>query len=162
MNVISVHDIVGVLQQYSARYRWLDVFTFQVRELVAPTNDVAFFQLGEDHYRVGIGAQQLDLRVYRARRVARWALATAQQATNAAALTGAAIGAALGAGTRPKGPEGMILGLLLGGLVGVAVGHAAEQPNENRIMTLRYEPDIGWRVYHGPYLQWAKEALRPG
>lgn len=61
---------------------------------------------------------------------------------------------------QPKGPEGLVLGLLLGGLLGAAIGN---QVDENRIMTLHYEPATrDWRVYHGPYIEWAKEALRPG
>jgi len=158
MSVISLADIVRVLRQYGARYRWLDVFSHQIRELIEPT-DLRFFPNGENQFRVQVGPEQLDLQMYRSKGVVRCSLGSGQ-VTSSAAITGAAIGAMVGVGMQPKGPEGLVLGLLLGGLIGAALSNQAD---ENRIMTLRYEPSTrAWRVYHGPYIEWAKEALRPG
>jgi hypothetical protein len=159
MSVISLADIIRVLRQYHARYRWLDVFSYQLRELNEPT-DLQFFPTGENQFRVQVGTEQLDLQMYRNKGVVRCSLGSGQ-VTSTAAIAGAAIGAMVGAGIQPKGPEGLVLGLLLGGLMGAALGSQAA--DENRIMTLRYEPATqAWRVYHGPYIGWAKEALRPG
>jgi len=158
MSMISLADIVGVLKQYGARYRWLEVFSHQLKELIAPT-DFEFFPNGEDQFRVQVGSEQLDLQMYRSKGVVRCSLGSGP-VTSSAAITGATIGAMVGVGTQPKGPEGLVLGLLRGGLIGAALGNQAD---ENRIMTLRYEPTTrAWRVYDGPYIAWAKEALRPG
>ena len=164
MSVLSLADIVRVLKQYSARYRWLDVFSHQIREfqigkLTRPPADIKIFQTGEDQYRAEVGSEHLDLRMYPSKGVVRCSLGSGQ-ITSSSALTGAALGALVGMGVQSKGPEGLVLGLLLGGLIGAAIGNQAD---ENRIMTLRYEPTTrDWRVYHGPYIEWAKEALRPG
>ena len=159
MSVLSLVDIVRVLKKYSARYRWLDVFSHQIRELNQPPTDLKIFPTGEDQYRVAVGSEQLDLRMYRSKGVVRCSLGSGQ-VKSSSAITGAALGAMFGVGVQPKGPEGLVLGLLLGGLLGAAIGN---QVDENRIMTLHYEPATrDWRVYHGPYIEWAKEALRPG
>ena len=158
MSVISLADIVRVLKQYGARYRWIDVFSHQIKELIEPTN-FKFFPNGEDQFCVQVGSEQLDLQMYRSKGVVRCSLGSGP-VTSSAAITGAALGAMVGVGMQPKGPEGLVLGLLLGGLIGAALGNQAD---ENRIMTLRYEPATrAWRVDHGPYIAWAKEALRPG
>jgi hypothetical protein len=164
MSVISLADIIRVLRQYHARYRWLDVFSHQIRELHEPTH-LQFFPTGENQYRVQVGSEQLDLQMYRRKGVVRCSLGSGQ-IPSSAAIAGAAVGAIVGAGIQPKGPEGLVLGLLLGGLMGAALGSQAgdtQGADENRVMTLRYEPATqAWRVYHGPYIGWAKEALRPG
>lgn len=163
MNMISFSDIVRVLQQYGGRYRWLDVFTHQVLELAQPTGDLRFYPLGDDQFRVQIGDVQLDVKVYQGKGVIRCSLAAAAATPKTSSVPLAALGAVIGAAVRSTGPAGMILGLLIGGLVGNAIDNESEKPNENRIMTLRYHPETGqWLVYHGPYVQWAKEALRPG
>jgi hypothetical protein len=162
MTMLALADVVHVLQQYRSRYRWLDLFAYQVRELVDPSG-VQFTQAGKDLLRVGVGGEQLELRMYPNKGVVRCSLATDPRAASTGAIVGAAFGAMVGAGARTKGPEGMVLGLLLGGLVGATLDQRAREPDENRIMTLGYEPDTRkWRVYHGPYMAWAKEALRPG
>jgi hypothetical protein len=166
MNMVSLQDVANVLRQYSNRYRWLDVFTHQVRELRSPSQ-TQFWRIDNNHYYVDVGTERLELRIYPEKGVVRFSLAGRPEAIVGAAITGAALGALVGAGVRSStGPEGVILGLLLGGLIGAAVGNAAieaAKANENRIMTLRYEPRTEkWQVYHGPYVQWAKEALRPG
>lgn len=158
MNVISLHDIARVLKQYSERYRWLDVFSHQVSDLRAQAPGIKFFKQGENYFRAEVGTDHLDLQMYPGKGVVRFSLGTGQPESNDV-VAGAAIGAMVGLGVRPKGPEGLILGLLLGGLVGAALGNHVD---ENRIMTLRYDPaTASWRIYHGPYVHWAKEALRP-
>jgi hypothetical protein len=158
MNVISLPDIARVLKQYSERYRWLDVFAYQVSELRGQSG-LKFFKQGENRFSAQVGTDQLDLQMYPDKGVVRFSLGTGQPESSDV-VAGAAIGAMVGLGVRPKGPEGLILGLLLGGLVGAALGN--NRVDENRIMTLRYDPaTASWRVYHGPYIQWAKEALRP-
>ena len=163
MSVLSLQNIVSALKQYSSRYKWLDVFAHQVRELRRPSGQ-NFLTVGNDLYHVQVGSDWLEVRVYPDKGVARFSLANSElSGTSIGAVSGAALGALIGASTSSKGPEGTILGLLMGGLVGAAVGNAVSQPDENRIMTLRYDPTtVGWQVYHGPYIQWAKEALRPG
>jgi hypothetical protein len=166
MNMVSLQDVANVLRQYRNRYRWLDVFTHQVREFRSPSQ-TQFLRIDNNHYYVDVGAELLELRIYPEKGVVRFSLAGRHEAIAGATITGAALGAIVGAGVpASKGPEGVILGLLLGGLLGAAVGNAAtaaNEANENRIMTLRYEPRTEkWQVYHGPYVQWAKEALRPG
>jgi hypothetical protein len=158
MSVISLADIVRVLKQYGGRYRWLDVFSHQIRELIEPT-DLRFYPNGDNQFCVQIGTERLDLQMYRNKGVARCSLGSGQVGSSGA-ITGAAVGAMVGVGIQPKGPQGLVLGLLLGGLLGAALGNQAD---ENRIMTLHYDPHTrAWRVYHGPYIEWAKEALRPG
>ena len=160
MSAITVTDIYGVLDSYKSRYKWLDVFVDDVPEL-ANAEAITLLPVGTNHYRVMHGNRQLELKVYPKRSVARFSLAPALEFTPAV-VGGAVLGALVGVAARPKGPEGLILGLLLGGLAGAAADQAAK-PDENSIMTLRFDEETAaWRVYHGPYLQWAKEALRPG
>lgn len=162
MNMLSLAEIVRVLKQYRGRYRWLDLFAAQVQELMEPS-EYKFFNTGDKQYRVKVGADLLDLMVYPGKSVIRCSLGAEEQPLAGSAATAAAFGALLGGSSRPKGPEGLVLGVLLGGLVGATLGGQLEVPNENRIMILRYEPSTGsWGVYHGPYVQWAKEALRTG
>lgn len=163
MKMVSLRDIANVLRQYNKRYRWLDVFTHQVLEFRSPSY-LKFIQIDGSHFSVEVGAERLEFRTYPEKGIVRFSLAGRHEVVPGAVITGAAIGALIGAGIdSAKGPEGVILGLLLGGLIGAAVGNTAQDVNENRIMTLRYEPVTAkWQVYHGPYVQWAKEALRPG
>ncbi len=75
------------------------------------------------------------------------------------ALAGAAIGAATGAGGRSSDvPTNAFFGVLIGGLLGAAAGAAARP---NRVVTLVFDDSSrSWRLYTGPYAQWAKEAMR--
>src|SRR5258708_6805201 len=153
MNLLSLSEINRVLKKYRARYRWLDVFVSQVRELNEPSA-LHVASLGENQYRARLGADRLDFKVYPEKGVARFSLGQPRQQGGATgAATGAALGALIGATARPKHPEGMILGLLIGGLVGAALENQADQPNVNRIMTLKYDTvREQWNVYHGPYV----------
>jgi hypothetical protein len=158
-DVISLHDIAAVLRRYRGRYQYLDVFSHHVRELCGPTPTAALHPLGGNRYGANVGSDHLDLETYPGKGIVRCSLSTSQPRSNDV-VAAAAIGALVGLGARPKSPDGLILGMLLGGLAGAALGK--NEIDENRVMTLRYEPTSNsWRVYHGPYLQWAKAALRP-
>jgi hypothetical protein len=158
MSVVNLADIGTVLRRFENRYRWLDVFVQDVRELQQGNHRIQ--QIGENLYRAQLDDGALDLQVYPDRGVARFSLARGPDLGPMLGL--AALGAILGVAARPKGPEGLVLGVLVGGLMGAAVADRRADPDENRIMTLRFEPSDGWKVYAGPYRGWAKEALSPG
>jgi hypothetical protein len=168
--MITVADIKDILQRYQGRYVWLDVLVSDVREL-RTESDLRWRRAGEDRWEVSVDGETLQMDVDDDEGVARFRMAPAIN-PGAGAATGAALGAILGAaiaaGVR-KGaaaPENTILGLLVGGLAGGVVGNLAAQqpvPDENRILTLRFDRSQGeWRVYHGPLVNWAKEALYVG
>lgn len=157
MKSLSVTDVARVLRQYHGRYRWLDVFASQVRELVSPTEGVSIRHMSNDQYQVYVAGEILDLQLDQRRNVARWALANAPKSdSGSGTLVGAAVGGLVATDGRRKGPEDLIFGVLVGALVGSAL-----DPDRNRIMTIHYDSTAQrWKVYNGPYVQWAKEALR--
>jgi hypothetical protein len=158
MKRLGVADIARVLRQYDGRYRWLDVFADQVRELVSPVEGIAIRSTGPEQYIVQTPTEALDVHLDRARNVARWSLSAKPEEREwiPGALVGAVLGGLIASDERRKRPEDIVLGMLVGGLLGNAM-----DPDRNRIMTLRYEPKTQrWQVYNGPYVQWAKEALK--
>jgi len=121
----------------------------------------------DDTWRTAVGDQVLQVQIYPDRHLARFELIRDKKATSNGAIIGAAAGATLGAaiaGLEKGGsaPAGAVFGLLVGGLLGAAVGAMADQPGVPRkVLTLRYDENAEqWRVYHGPYVSWAKGALR--
>lgn len=103
------------------------------------------------------------MQVYPERGIARFqrqppSSTTATGTTLGGAAIGALVGTAMGAATDTK--EGLLGGLLLGMLVGGAVG-AAAAPVE-RVLALQFDASTSERrLYGGPLLRWAKDAIRP-
>jgi len=160
--MIQLADIYRILNQHRQKYRWLDVFSEDVAEL-QQGSAVRFTQTSEGNtYTVPIEGETMSLRVDRESGVVRFELAESPEVGTGAAgaLAGAALGAAIaGSGRSSDAPAGAVFGLLIGGLLGAAAG-AADRPKQ--VLTLRFDEDQGeWRLYHGPYTRWAKEALRP-
>ncbi len=165
--MVHLHDIVEVLHKYQGRYGCLDVRASDVAELNDATADEHFEAVGDDVWRTEVGDQALQVQLYPERNIARFELVRGHTGAGGGVLVGAAAGAALGAaiaGSDREGsaPAGAVFGLLVGGLLGAAVGAMADQPRASRkVLTLRYDEEAGeWRVYHGPYVSWAKGALR--
>jgi hypothetical protein len=156
MKALSIESIAKLLQQYAGRYKWLDVFASQVRELHAPGHVATFERVAMNRYIVRGPAYVLGLEMKMGGRVARWNLAE-PSAPAVGALVGGAIGALI-ADERRRVPEGLVVGLLVGAIAG-----AMAPPDTNRVMTMSFDPNSRrWGVYRGPYAQWAKEALRSG
>lgn len=161
---LHIRDIVEVLKQYKDRYRWLDVFASEVQELTAPTK-TKFSKISDNVYQLVHTNQPVELVLDRERDLARFRLLKDVDPLQGAVI-GAGIGALVVAATSRTNPTGMLLGLLVGGLIGAgiasALGEEEPQIDENRILTLSFEPQQkGWKVYHGPYRDYAKEALYP-
>lgn len=155
---LTLADIAQVLRDYRARYRWLDVFPAEVKEIVE--NAQIFHALPQNTYRVNVGEDQLEMRHYPDSGIVRFCLVE-NSAVPLAALAGAAIGAS-SSNRKPKDVENVILGLLIGGLMGAAIDKVNKTPDENRIMTLAFDHQTGnWRAYEGPYAAWARAALKP-
>ncbi len=165
MSELNLKDIVSVLRTHKAEFGFLDVFTRDVTEIAQQQR--VFASLAPDLFRVSVDGTAIQLQLFRDKSVARFSLVednTAQLLGVAAAgaALGALAGATLDSSNRTQAPTGLIFGLLLGGVLGAAAGHAASATRPPRpVLTLRYDPvQRHWKVYHGPYLGWAKEALR--
>lgn len=164
---LRVQNIVDVLRKYANRYRWLDVFASEVLELTEPS-DLTFAPTGQDVYQLVSGGQPVELVLDRSRNLARFRLIKEADLLSGA-LVGAGLGALLGTAVTSAArshPAGILLALLVGGLMGAGIAAAqgdGEVPaDDNRILTLSFEPEQrGWQVYHGPYRDYAKEALHP-
>ena len=157
---VSLSSIADVLRRYRQQFRWLDVLTSSVEELVTPPADLRVLRDG-DKFVVEFGQDRLEVALDGQRGVARFSLVE-QGAGNAVAfgaLLGAGVGAAL---ARPKSaPESALLGLLVGGLAG-ALTARAQVPDPNRVVALVFDDSDGnWRLYSGPWRQWALDALWP-
>lgn len=161
MNQLQLRDIVSALQAFRVSFGYLDVFVKDVTELAR--GDSVFRALGSDRFRTDAGGTALEMELFRDKSVARFKLADPTSVV-AGVVLGSAAGALMGIAveSRPQAPSGLILGLLLGGLLGAAAGAAVSDARvPRRVLTLRYDPNDGkWKAYHGPYLDWAKEALR--
>ncbi len=152
---VTLTDIASVLIRWESRYRWVDLFASDVVELVE--NAPVFLKVDENRYQVQVGESLLELIVYPSENIARFEIARPRVGAATGALVGAVI--ASSNASRPRELQDTVLGLLIGGLIGAAVDRAAD---ETRIMPLAFDPAThDWRVYHGPYLNWAKSALRP-
>ena len=152
--MIRLEAVIHVLQQYAARYRYLDVFAEDIEDL----ERVPWARQGEALLTQAL-AQPLWAQAL-GHGVVRFYLGGAVNGAAAGApLLGAAIGAALGSTGKKEGAvlAGMGLGMLVGALV------AGANPQMNRVMALRYDDLSGtWMVYDGPLLRNAKQALAPG
>jgi len=163
MRMVSLPSIAELLARYEDRYRWVDLF---VRDIDFAASSQALYKLDDTHYRARLGGKRLDITVYPDRGVARFGLSERRDDQATPLAGGAALGALSGAAVaaiaaRKPDTSGVVLGLLVGGLIGAALG--AAQLDHSRVMTLQYEPGTDrWRVYHGPLLTWAKQALRTG
>src|SRR5437868_5677723 len=102
MTAVSILDVARALRDFETRYRWLDIFADQVRELVSPSSDVYFFDSGSGQYRVELGEYCLDLRIYLKRGVARWSLSDPQYIAEGRAVPRAALGALIGSEERSR------------------------------------------------------------
>lgn len=163
MSQLSLRDIASVLEEYRTDFGFLDVFADDVVEIAEKRQ--VFTSVGEDRFRTRVGNRDLDLRMFRDKNVARFHLTPENANAIGGFLAGAAAGAALGAvadsDNRRQAPAGVIFGLLLGGILGGVAGASTVSRPARAVLTLRYDASAGeWRVYHGPYLSWAKEALR--
>lgn len=166
MSELRLKDIVGVLRSYKAEFGFLDVFATDVAEInqQAPI----FTPVEPDQFRVTVEGTKLHLQLFRDKNVARFSLVDDSTVgliggALAGGTAGALAGASLDSASRGQSPAGVIFGLLLGGFLGAAAGHAVAAASRppRQVLTLRYDPrDRQWKVYHGPYLGWAKEALR--
>jgi hypothetical protein len=115
-----------------------------------------------------VGTQPVELVLDSSRNQARFRLLKEADLVSGA-IAGAGVGALVGIAVTTVArshPAGILLALLVGGIIGagVAAGQADEElfVDENRILTLAYEPeDHNWQVYHGPYRDYAKVALHP-
>ena len=158
--MIELPDIVEILRERRQSYRYLDVFAKDVRELQAGSAS-RFRQVDADTFATEVDNSTLLMRMDSNLGVARFEIAgdSVLAAGAVGALAGAAIGAAVGAGGRSSDvPANALFGVLIGGLVGAAAG-AAVRPN--RVVTLVFDDaSRSWRLYTGPYAQWAKEAMR--
>lgn len=155
--MIKLADIRDVLLQYKSRYRWLDVFGADVEELSNASHHKRFQSYDKDRLKVTVDDDTLLLRLSPSSKVARFELA---RKPVAGAVIGASAGAAIGANTvdETDAPAGIIFGLLVGGITGALVENVARP---KKVMTLVHEPgEQGWKIYNGPYISWAKEALR--
>jgi hypothetical protein len=158
--MVSLSHIADVLTKYQLRYRWLNVLVSDVAELVSPSAQL-FQHVADDCYRTAVGARTLEIRLYRHVNVARFSLAREPLVLEGALAGGLLVGA-VAASMRRNVPADIILGLLVGRLTGTAAAVGNERPDESRIMALAFDAEtIDWRVYHGPYLDWARIALLP-
>jgi len=165
MRELRLSDIASVLLSRRGDFVALDVFANDVAEIAG--QEAVFMPVGPDQYQADVTGTKVDVQIFRDRNIARFTLAQPNDSLAGGAL-GAAAGALSGAlfggavENRQQSPTGSIFGLLIGGLLGAAVGHALTgQRVPRQILTLRYDRNEGqWKVYHGPYLGWAKEALR--
>lgn len=162
MSELRLRDIASALQSFRNEFGYLDVFVKDVAELAR--NEAVFRPVtGTTQFRAYGGGAELEMQLFPDKKIARFSLAEPNPALLGVALgsvAGALIGSALE--TSRQSPEGVIFGLLLGALLGHAAGVAmAGARLPRRVLTLRYDPRDGqWKAYHGPYLGWAKEALR--
>ena len=116
-----------------------------------------FEALGDNTLRAVVGTDTLKAHIIPEANVARFELV---HNTSAAPIIGASVGAIIGASLADKeeAPAGAIFGLLVGGFAG-ALAQTAARPD--KILTLMFDPNKGsWVAYNGPYVSWAKEALR--
>lgn len=163
MSPLRLRDIANVLDTHREDFGFLDVFADNVAEIAQ--QEPVFNQVSEDQFRAHVDDQALELRLFRDKNVARFNLVRDNAGLFGGMLVGAAAGAALGgvvdSEDRRQAPAGVIFGLLLGGIIGGVVGAAASSKPPRQVLTLWYDADEQqWKVYHGPYLRWAKEALR--
>jgi hypothetical protein len=166
MSQLHLNDVVNVLVAYKEHFGYIDVFADSVVELAE--QHAVFESLGSDRFRTLVTGRSLELQMFRGKNVARFHLNDDTMRNNVlgGALAGAAAGGLFGAvadsGSKRQEPAGVVFGLLLGAVLGSVAGSAV--PGERRprhVLTLRYDAGDGqWKVYHGPYLNWAKEALR--
>ena len=171
--MVKLQDIKQILVDYQARYRWLDIIAGSVYELVYPASCQFLKRRDrEDLYRVSYDDYFLEIQFSEDRTLARFSLVDkvrslpqqnpkSESNIFAAAVAGAFAGAAM-----TRNPAGAIIGLLVGGLLGSSSESPSNQsieiePDENRILTMAYDDNTNqWKIYHGPYLAWAKETLK--
>lgn len=163
MKNLTLRDIVQVLRDYRAEFGFLDVLASDVEEIAA--EKPIFTTTAPDHFRTQVDGTTLELQMFREKQVARFNLAPDASGVLGGVVAGAAAGGLLGgvadAEDRRQAPAGLIFGLLLGGILGGALGASATPRPPRQVLTLRYDPaEATWRIYHGPYLKWAKEAVR--
>lgn len=162
MSELRLRDIASALQSFRNEFGYLDVFVKDVVELAR--NEAVFRSVGgTTQFRASSGGTELEMQLFPDKKIARFNLAdpnSARVGTALGSIAGALLGSTLD--TSRQSPEGVIFGLLLGALLGHAAGAAvAGSRLPRRVLTLRYDPgDAQWKAYHGPYLGWAKEALR--
>lgn len=153
---VAMNQIIGALQEYQGRYRYLDVFHFSLQDLEA----LAWHPIQNNTFVSNVLGVQLCLQPL-GEGVLRFYLGAAETPTigSGTPLAGAALGAVIGAASSDDKTavlSGMVLGLLVGAIAGVGA------PEMNRVMALRYDPRMpGWRVYDGPLVAWAKNNLAP-
>lgn len=165
-----LQDIANALQLYRGRYEFLDAFVDDIDEIRNRTiGDVAALVQAGAHPQLAVqfAAEPFFVQLFPEQGIARFRLDQAGPRANGERIAaGAAIGgllgtvvtAALSAASDKK--EGLLGGLVLGMLVGGALGVAA-QPVE-RVLALQFDPaTLGWRLYDGPLLRWAKRTLQP-
>ena len=162
----SLNDITNVLEVYKDQFGCLDVFADNVAEIAQQR--AIFEKLGVDLFRIQVAGRNLELQMFRDKNVARFHVSNDAPSNNtlggafAGAAAGGLFGATSDAGNKREAPSGIVFGLLLGAFLGgVADSAMTSERRPRQVLTLRYDPSDGqWKVYHGPYLQWAKEALR--
>ena len=154
--MISLKDIRDILLKYQDRYRWLDVFAGDVEEFSDSSYHQQFKTVDDKRFRVMVEDQVLEVWLSPEAKVARFELVNVPIK---GALAGASVGAALGSLVdESNSPAGAVFGLLVGGIAGVWAESAARP---QKVLTLKYDSAQGrWRVYNGPYVSWAKEALQ--
>ncbi len=163
--MISLLDIATTLQKYRARYRWLDVLASEVVELRRPS-ETQWKSVSGNTWDTQVNNTVVRLRLSEQEGVARFSIAplTSEGAAAGATLGALLVGAIAAASSKKENTgEDTVLGLLVGGLAGAAIGGIAASeptPDENRVLTMRFDSiEREWKVYHGPYVRWAKSAL---
>lgn len=164
MAKVSLVEIERALREYRERFKYLDVFVDDVKEL----EESSLLQLGglsilhqtSDRAKLAFKLDDgfLVADIVQKAGVSRFHLAeSAPEAKSGVSRSVVAgiVGAAIGAASGKK--EGLFGGLLLGLLLGGALAPSTPE----RVMTLDLDPSTRqWRLYDGAYLSWAKRALR--
>jgi hypothetical protein len=157
VNTVRLADIAEVLVDHPY-FGHLDILASHVDEIVRRA--AVFREVGERVWRCNGGEQALEMRGTDDANVVRFALVREPSATTAVAAgaAGAALGAAVGfAADERRSPANMVLGLLIGGVIGAIGGVAATASQPRAVLTLAYDAERrAFRVYHGPYVEWAK------
>lgn len=162
--MLQLQDIANVLRAYGDRYRYLDVFADDIRDLPqAMEGTRATVVQREPHLvlAVPMNGDSLLIELYPPQGIARCRLGAIQEQgveARAAMILGGTMGALLGAASATK--EGLLGGLVLGMLVGGLVG--GMQPPVDRVLAMQFDPaNESWRLYDGPLLRWAKRTMQP-
>lgn len=96
--------------------------------------DLQILPTGEDQYRVAVGSEQLDLRIYRSKGVVRCSLGSGQ-VKSSGAITGAAFGGSIGVDTVAARRR-------IAGAVLAAAQHPLQAAHDARVRRSRWFPIV--------------------